>query len=153
MNEDRIFLERLAIRELVEHASDAINHQEWEDLRAFFSEDVVWERTPPNPWVLEGRDAVFGFLLGNAPKLDIRLFQVGATAIQIHDETSATARSTMSEIIRLKESGVEIHVVGTYHDRFEKRDGRWWIVRRTIHPRFDRPIATPDSQAQLPTRP
>ncbi|AKU92086.1 nuclear transport factor 2 family protein [Vulgatibacter incomptus] len=140
MNEesaDRNLLERLAIRELVEKVSDAINHQEWDTLRAFFSEDVVWERQPPNPWVLDGREAVFGFLEGNMPKLDVRLFHVTATAIELEDETNAVARSTMSELLRFKETGREVHVVGTYHDRFKKEAGRWRIVRRTIEPRFE----------------
>lgn len=142
--EDRQLLDRMAIRELVARAADAANHQQFELMEAFFPEDATWERLPPSPWVLKGRKEVMGFLEGNRPKLDVRVFAVQATSVELLGSgDEAVARSTMSEILRFKESGQELHVVGTYHDRFEKRDGRWWITRRTFEPRFERILWQP----------
>lgn len=135
--------DRLAIYDLLNRSSDLINHQEWETLCALFSDDIVWEREPPTPWKLDGRDAVFAFLNRNREALDVLLYTVTASAIDVHDRDRASARSTMSELIRFKKTGAALHVVGTYHDEFAKKNGRWLFSKRKIEPRFEGEVAPP----------
>jgi ketosteroid isomerase-like protein len=136
-------LDRLAVRDLIDRSSDAINHQDWTSLVSMMAEDAVWERLPPTPWTLEGRDAIRAFLANNVDVLDILLYTVSATAIEVEGPERASARSTMSELLRFKKTGAGLHVVGTYHDRFVKKDGQWWFARRTIQPRYEEDVAAP----------
>ena len=124
--------ERQEIRDLIERSSDVINHQEWASLMAMMAEDVVWERLPPTPWVLHGRAAVHGFLTSNDDKLDILHYAVSASSIDLLDEANGVARSTMSELIRIRATGVTLRIVGTYVDRFVKRNGLWFFQKRSI---------------------
>jgi ketosteroid isomerase-like protein len=136
-------VERQDIRELVERSSDAVNHQDWSALEAMMADDVVWERLPPTPWTLDGLAAVHRFLTGNSSRIDILYYAISASAIDIMDGTHAVSRSTMSELIRNRETGSVVHVVGTYTDAFVNAGDRWLFARRTIAPRFEREIEAP----------
>ena len=140
---NRFAMARADIRELVERSSDAINHQDWSALEALMTDDVVWERLAPTPWMLDGLAAVHSFLAGNSGRIDILYYAISASAIDVVDETHAVARSTMSELIRTRETGSIVHVVGTYTDNFVLAGGRWLFARRTIAPRFERDIEGP----------
>jgi ketosteroid isomerase-like protein len=140
---NRFAVEREDIRELIERSSDAINHQDWSALEAMMTDDVVWERLAPTPWTLDGRAAVHGFLSGNSGRIDILYYAISASAIDVIDATHAVARSTMSELIRARETGSIVHVVGTYTDKFVVAGGRWLFARRTIAPRFERDLVGP----------
>lgn len=139
----RFLFEGLQIRDLIERSSDAINHQDWSALEAMMTDDVVWERLPPSPWMLEGRAAVHEFLARNSGLLDILDYAVSASAVDVIDDVSAVARSTMSELIRMRVSGTAVRVVGTYRDRFARSDGRWRFIRRTITPRYEHDLEIP----------
>ncbi|HEY4129774.1 MAG TPA: nuclear transport factor 2 family protein [Gemmatimonadaceae bacterium] len=131
------------IRDLIERSSDAVNHQDWPAFEAMMTEDVVWERMPPTPWTLEGRVTVHSFLSGNSGKIDILYYAISGSAIDVADRTHAVARSTMSELIRNRETGLSVHVVGTYTDQFIKVGDHWLFARRTIAPRFEHDVESP----------
>jgi hypothetical protein len=135
-------IERQEIRNLIDRSSDAINHQDWAALEALTANDVVWERMPPAPWTLDGRAAVHGFLASNSSKLDILHYAVSGSVIDMLDETHAVARSTMSELIRNRETGA-LRVVGTYSDHFVKSHGVWCFAKRTITPRYEHDTEAP----------
>lgn len=101
------------------------------------TDDVVWERMPPTPWTIDGRAAVHAFLSGNSGKIDILHYAISASVIDVTDKTHAVASSTMTELIRIRETGAVLRVVGTYSDRFVKLDGVWYFTRRTITPRYE----------------
>jgi ketosteroid isomerase-like protein len=131
------FIEHIEVRELLERSSDAINHQDWGALANMMTEDVVWERKPPTPWILQGREAVSSFLTGNLNKLTILHYDVSASAVEIIDPTHAMCRSTMTELIRLHDSDAVLRVVGTYNDDLINSAGLWKFARRAITPRFE----------------
>lgn len=141
--EPRATDEHIAIRALLDEASDAINHHEWAALVSLLAEDVVWERLPPHPWKLEGRDAILSFLAQNEATLDVLFYDVSAPAIRLDDPEHATARSTLSETLRFKKTGAIIRFIGTYHDQFARRDGRWVLTRRTFQARYEEDGAGP----------
>jgi ketosteroid isomerase-like protein len=135
--------ERSEIRDLIERSSDAINHEEWASFESMMTEDVVWERMPPMPWTLGGLPSVRAFLADNSHKLNILHYEITGTAIQVTDAIHAHARSTMSELIHLRDPGTTIRVVGTYADRFIKTEHGWQFARRTITPRFEHDVSPP----------
>jgi hypothetical protein len=66
----------------------------------------------------------------------------------------AVARSTMSELIRIRETGAALRVVGTYSDQFVKSEGVWCFAKRTITPRYERDTEAPTrifGEARPPT--
>ncbi|AKF04871.1 nuclear transport factor 2 family protein [Sandaracinus amylolyticus] len=130
-------LDRLAIREVLDRASDAINHHEWDRLETTFASRIVWERRSSDAWRLDGREAIRAFLTGNEEHIEVLLYAVSATSIELHDAGHATARSTMSEHIRVLETGATVHVVGTYTDELVREDGEWRIAHRTFVPRYE----------------
>lgn len=138
---NRYLEDRVAVRELIDRASDAINHAEWENLLQVSTEDVVWERLPPVPWKLEGRRAIREFLAKNGGTMEIISYTVNAASIDVLDPDHATSRSTMSELLRFKETGAVLLVVGTYRDTFTMVGAQWRFSRRTISPRYERALA------------
>jgi ketosteroid isomerase-like protein len=128
----RAALDRAAIHDLVDRWSDAVNHAEWDALEALSTQDLTWERLPPSPFTLQGREAVLGFLRGNDSTLDVLLFSVAALSIDIQGPERATARSTMSERVRFKDTGAALHVVASYFDQFTRTRDGWRFSRRTV---------------------
>jgi hypothetical protein len=54
-------------------------------------------------------------------------------AIELHDEAgSAVSRAYFTVFQALPELALQPIVSGQYHDRFERRDGRWRFVERTV---------------------
>ncbi|QRK11519.1 nuclear transport factor 2 family protein [Archangium violaceum] len=136
-------MEQVAIRELLDRSSDAINHQDWTALMAMFTEDAVWERRPPTAWRIEGREAIRAFLARNSDKVDVVSYTVSATAIHVQGPEHASARSTLVELLRFMDTGRGLRIIGTYTDEFVKKDGRWWFKHRTGHPRYEDEVPGP----------
>lgn len=146
--------QRRVIRELLERASDAVNHREWDTLLAMSSNDVVWERRGSPSWKLEGREAIRAFLSKNDSVVEIVSFTIASARIEIVGDGRAVARSTMNELLRFIETDAVVQVVGTYEDEFVRRgsDG-WLLVRRTIVPRFERNLSAVDASSIERLRP
>jgi ketosteroid isomerase-like protein len=136
----RFSSEQLEVRDLLERSCDAINHQDWAALAAMMEDDVVWERKPPTPWTLAGRDAVGAFLAGRLSNLTILHHEISGSAIDIADPTRATCRSIITELVRVRDTRAVVRVVGTCNDEFGKSAGGWRLVRRTITPRFEQDV-------------
>jgi SnoaL-like protein len=137
------------IRDLITRSSHAINCQDWHALMSMMTDDIVWERRPPTPWTLDGRAAVDSFLAKNSGKLDILHYDVSIRAIDVIDATHAISRSTMHELIGIRESGAVIGVVAMYDDRFVKRNGSWFFERRTITPQREEHPASASLQSLI----
>jgi uncharacterized protein (TIGR02246 family) len=141
---DTHLADRLAIRDLIERFHDAINHHEWSKLDPLFAEDAVWEALPPIDWRFEGRPAIKAGLTANLTKVDMYFQIISATAIDVLGPDRAAARSTLSEMLRFKETGVAMQVVGSYTDQLVKRDGKWLFLRRSFRLRFEDEVPAPD---------
>jgi hypothetical protein len=145
---DAEFAERFAVRELIDHASDAVNHHEWETLLGLSTADVVWERR--GAWTLEGRDRVLAFLTHNDENIEIVSYSAGSMRIDLLDRTHARVRSTLNELIRFKATGAVVLVVGTYEDSVVREERGWRIARRTITPRGEWTLPLTPTALELP---
>ncbi|QSQ13822.1 nuclear transport factor 2 family protein [Myxococcus landrumensis] len=137
-------VEHLAVRALIERFSDAANHADWKATEEMFTEDAVWEvqAPPPMGWTFEGRDAIRAGMTGNLDRVELRVQTVSPTAIQVQGPERATARSTLDEVLRFKDTGKDVRIVGTYSDQLVKQEGQWKFARRTFIPRFEEPLPT-----------
>jgi ketosteroid isomerase-like protein len=141
--EDAALRDQVAIRALIDSATDAINHHEWDKVESMLAADAVWEALPPVGWKLQSRKAIRNFFDGNEGKVEVLLYTLIATSVELESPESAKARSTMSEVLHLKEKGEGIHIVGTYSDRFVKRDGRWLFSHRRFALRYEDDVPLP----------
>jgi ketosteroid isomerase-like protein len=135
--------DQVAIRALIDDTTDAINHHEFERVGTMLTDDVVWEALPPIGWRMQGKQAVLGFFDGNEGKVEVLLYSLVATHVKLESSEKATARSTMSEFLHLKDKGKAIHIVGTYTDRLVKRDGRWLFASRSFQLRYEEDVPVP----------
>jgi hypothetical protein len=136
--------DRVAISSLIDRASDAINHHEWSRLETMLTEDIVWEALPPISFKLEGLEAIRGFFRNNEAKVEVLVYSVAATSIELDGPERATARSTMNELLHLKEKGAGLQIVGTYVDHFVKQNGDWRFSRRQFELRFEDDVELPE---------
>jgi ketosteroid isomerase-like protein len=137
-------VEHLAIRSLIERFSDATNHHEWGALEALLTEDAVWEVAGPKGWRFEGLAAIKAGLAGNVEKVEMLVQTLSPVVIHVEGPERATARSTLNEVLRFKDSGTAMQIVGTYSDQLVKQDGRWRFARRTFHLRYEDDVAVPE---------
>lgn len=137
-------VDHLAIRSLIERFSDATNHHEWAPLEAMLTEDAVWEVATPQGWRFEGLAAIKAGLAGNVEKVEMLVQTLSPIVIHVEGPERATARSTLNEVLRFKDSGTARQIVGTYSDQLVKQDGQWRFARRTFHPRYEDDIAVPE---------
>jgi ketosteroid isomerase-like protein len=144
-SEDATLRDQVAVRAVIDAATDAINHHEWTKVESMLAADAVWEALPPIGWKLQGRQAIRGFFDGNRGKVEVLLYALIATNIELESSERARARSTMSELLYLKEKGEAVQIVGTYTDQLVKRDGRWLFAHRRFQLRYE-------DDARLPAR-
>ncbi|WP_338864499.1 nuclear transport factor 2 family protein [Myxococcus stipitatus] len=137
-------IEHLAVRSLIERFSDAANHADWKATEEMFTEDAVWEvqAPPPMGWTFEGREAIRQGMTGNVGRVELRVQTVSPTVIHVQGPNRATARSTLDEVLRFKDTGKDVRIVGTYADQLVKQGGQWKFARRTFIPRYDEPLPT-----------
>ncbi|AGC47311.1 hypothetical protein MYSTI_06038 [Myxococcus stipitatus DSM 14675] len=138
-------VEHLAVRSLIERFSDAANHADWKATEEMFAEDAVWEvqAPPPMGWTFQGRAAIHQGMTANLGRVELRVQTVSPTVIHVQGPDRATARSTLDEVLRFKETGKDVRIVGTYSDQLVKQAGQWKFARRTFIPRYDEPLPAP----------
>ncbi|HYO95245.1 MAG TPA: nuclear transport factor 2 family protein [Polyangiaceae bacterium] len=144
--------DRVSIRDLIDRATDAINHHEWQRLGPLFTDDAVWEALPPIGWQLRGREAILAFLSGNAGKVEVLSYSLGATAIKLDGADRATTRSTMHELLRLHQSETGLQIVGTYSDELRKQNGKWRFTRRSFRLRYEDDVDLPERLSPTTSR-
>ena len=119
--------DRIAIRELVENWVVWRDAGDWERFARVWHDDgrmmATWFQGPASEFIRVSRE---GFARG------VRILHfLGGTSIDLEgDRAIAQTKMTISQ--RASVDGVVCDVVctGRFYDFFEKRDGRWAIVRR-----------------------
>ncbi|WP_426745449.1 nuclear transport factor 2 family protein [Myxococcus faecalis] len=143
-------VEHLAVRSLIERFADAANHQDWQTMESLFTEDAVWEvkAAPPMGWTFEGRNAIREGMTGNTARVELRVMSVTPIVVHVQGPERATARSTLDEVLRVRQTGKDLRVVGTYSDQLVKQDGQWRFARRTFEFRYEEELGTPTGDAR-----
>ncbi len=122
--------DRLAIRELVETYGDAVTRADQQAWEQNWTEDAVWTLNLPGLEKVEGRKAIVALWVQAMAGYEFVLMSSSPGAIQV-EGNHATGRFYTSEVARAKD-GTTQRVSGRYEDEYVKREGRWYIHRRTF---------------------
>jgi uncharacterized protein (TIGR02246 family) len=122
--------DRLAIRELLDSYSDAVNRQDAEDWSATWAEDGVWNLPDyPDLGEVRGREAIVTMWKVAMAQYPGVVFTAGPGSIVI-DGDRAEVRSYTSEVY--DKDGTTKRDRGRYDDVCVKRDGQWLFLSRTF---------------------
>jgi hypothetical protein len=136
--------DRLAIRDLLERFSDAVNHGEFEIIPTLFAADAVWETKIPTDAALglgegfhfRGPDGIRSGLAKSREQAEPLLYTVLPGPIELHGNGRASSRSTMHELLHVKTNDTVLDLVGTYSDTFVEQDGVWRFASRSFRLRY-----------------
>lgn len=123
----------VAITRLQSSYADAVTRRAWPELVDLFGPDATLTvgrgesaRTTVGP-------VAIGELIDAATShLHLLVFVVLNTKVEIEGRR-ARCRSFISEMHLAREGGTRQDLFGVYHDRLERRDGRWWFAERHWH--------------------
>ena|SRR5579859_1443208 len=122
----------LAVRDLLDRYTDAINERDWASLEQLFADGGIWDlRTVDDQsnQLFEGRQHVASGIRGLVETTQ-RVIQMNHAPIIQIDGPRATARSTMHEVSWMHH-GIRVTLFGTYHDAMIREDdGEWRFTKR-----------------------
>jgi hypothetical protein len=125
MNEELV--EKLAIREVIENWAIWGDAGDWERFRTIWHEDgymsATWWQGPANEFVRARRE---GWERG----VNILHFQGGSSIDLAGHRAIVQTKMTISQRAQVHDVLCDVLCTGRFYDFFEKREGRWGIVRR-----------------------
>lgn len=130
-----------AMRDLVSNYCIGFDNHDWDRFIGIWHEDAIWEIGPP-----------FGTFTGHAEiksAVDDILYPFWREThhlttnlvIEFTGDDSATGVCNVDCMGAANEEGVVQMVGATYHDDFERRDGKWAIAKRRVTLHYFNPIA------------
>lgn len=147
-------LERLVaiedIKNLKARRDRAVDTKDWDLYRALHADDHVSDNEGFPRY--EGADVMIAAVRQQLGPDKISVHHSHTPDIQFQSPTHATGIWGMEDMIYWQQDGAEqwLHGFGFYHERYEKRDGRWLFTFRALkrtHVRTS-PGATPIGAAQ-----
>ena len=117
------WIDRLAIRTLIDRYTDALNRQDWGVMPELFANNAVWQASGPFELRFEGRDAVVAALKMMVTRLEFLLQHNSAVVIELRGDR-ASARVSLSELGR-DLAGNGLNNFGMYVDHLVKSEGEW----------------------------
>jgi SnoaL-like domain len=123
---NRIGDERDIERALVRFAR-AMDDRDWKGLSQILAEDAVGDFGTGR---LEGSAAIIELIRGFLDNCGVTQHLLGNVLVEVNGD-HATSSAYVRDL-HLSRSNPELtfHTLGDYHDRWERRDGRWWLVER-----------------------
>ncbi len=105
----------------------AMDDRDWNGLSKILAEDAVGDFGTGR---LEGSAAIIELIRGFLDNCGVTQHLLGNVLVDV-DGNHATSRAYVQDL-HLSRSNPELtfHTLGDYHDRWERRDGRWWLVER-----------------------
>ncbi|OBI26409.1 nuclear transport factor 2 family protein [Mycolicibacter terrae] len=105
----------------------AMDDRDWEGLSQILADDAVGELGTGR---LEGSAAIIELIRGFLDNCGVTQHLLGNVLVDV-DGDRATSRAYVQDL-HLSRSNPDLtfHTLGDYHDRWERRDGRWRLVER-----------------------
>lgn len=105
----------------------AMDDRDWDGMSQILDENAAGEFGNGR---LEGRSAIIEMIQGFLNNCGATQHLLANTLIDV-DGNRATSRCYVQDL-HLSRSNPDLafHTLGDYHDRWERRDGRWWLVER-----------------------
>jgi hypothetical protein len=128
-------IDHMAISDLLNRYTDAVNHRDWKALEACFSETGIWDMggpaIGPGAMYFEGAANVAAGI-GAAVSTAEMCFQANHAAVIEVDGDRATARSSVHETVR-PAAGSGLVIFGIYYDDLRRHsDGEWRFDKRAF---------------------
>lgn len=122
----RIVDERRIERALIELAR-AMDARDWDAMNQILASDAVGDFGTGR---LEGSAAIIELIRGFMDNCGVTQHLLANILVDV-DGDHATSRAYVQDL-HLSRSNPDLtfHTLGDYHDRWERRDGRWWLVER-----------------------
>lgn len=134
LSDTAAWIDRWAIRSLIDRYTDALNRQDWGALPDLFTASAVWQASEPFAMRIEGREAVVAALQGMLTTLEFLVQHNGAVVIDLNGER-ARARVSLIELGRDR-TGNGLSNFGMYVDNLVKSNGVWRFELRNFHCRY-----------------
>jgi hypothetical protein len=124
------------LRRLQDAYADIVTRRQWAELAQIFLDDVELQLDLRDHTLqLRGPEAIGEFIGTSLQQFEFFQFGILGTRFALRhggDPDCAMGRMYMTEL-RQTHSGHWSQIYGVYHDRFERREQRWWFARRTYH--------------------
>jgi hypothetical protein len=128
----------VAIRRLQSAYADVVTRRAWPELSELFLPDALVEVDTRHGEVVrfERPEALADFIGDALERFDFFEFVILNTRIEVGaggDADRADGRMYMCELRTDRDTGRWNNAFGVYHDRYERRDRRWWFAHRRYH--------------------
>lgn len=105
----------------------AMDDRDWNGLTEILAEDAIGDLGTGR---LEGSAAIIELIRGYLDNCGVTQHLLGNVLVDV-DGDRATSRAYVQDLhLSRSDPGLTFHTLGDYHDRWERRDGRWWLVER-----------------------
>lgn len=124
----------LAIRQLVEAYSDALNMRDFAAMSKLFAEDAIWQVGPPFNLRFEGAQIApsIAAMVANFPFL----MQMTHGVLVEQTDNQTTARTTVREVGQAADGASGLNSFGIYHDSLVRTAGGWRFAARRFQCMF-----------------
>lgn len=127
MSDVEVAVARDQLRDLVARYAVAVDSRDLDSLVELFVDDVQVGRSA------HGRDALRDSFRASLSAVGVTILQVGTHVIDVHDAEHASGLVYCSGQVQDGERWIHQSIL--YRDTYERRDGRWYFVRR-VHELF-----------------
>jgi ketosteroid isomerase-like protein len=126
--------DHLAIRDLLDRYTDALNRRDWNTLQMLFCADGAWDAGGPEmgaqAFRFEGAEQCAQGIAGLVAPAELCVQSNHAVVIEVRG-AAASARSTINELVLMKDAPGMMTVWGTYYDTLRREaDGEWRFQER-----------------------
>ena len=126
-------LDRAAIQDLVYRYSDSVTRGDWEKTAETLTVDAVWE-SPALRLHFEGSGEFLDYLRSTIASDAVLIQTAHGTVVDFTGPSSATATTTINEIVRSETVNGEVH--GTFFDDLVRGADGWKFTHRRFVPLY-----------------
>ena len=123
---ERLLDERDIERALITLAR-AMDDRDWEAMSQILSADAVGEFGTGR---LAGCAAIIEMIQGFLNNCGITQHFIGNVLVDVEGDRASSRAYVRDLHLSRNNPELTFHTLGDYHDRWERRDGRWWLVER-----------------------
>ncbi len=148
MSDDRDWIERFKIQQLIYRYCDSVNRGDVQALRSVCADDALWE-SPLLNRRHESADAFCEYFRASKLATQVLIQTPSCPVIELVDEHTANATTTVFELTRgtaaedgtfgRKGSEINLQNYGIYYDDIARIDGDWKFTRRLFVPIYLEP--------------
>lgn len=131
------FNEELAVRNLYDKYTDAVNRRDWETYESCWTSDAVWQLHPPINVLKTGIEDIMTEARRAVESQELFVQMNHAIVISDLTENTARGRVTLNEIGKARRDvppalpGVEgMNILAFYTDEIVKENGKWQFKKR-----------------------